>query len=314
MSIVRFDGAMGVAATSCCAPLAPVQQPEGSYAPAQPAPSQPATTAVAPAGGAPADLATVIGQLTEVVGQLQGVIAQLQAQAGAAQVQGGGATAPSTPASGATLAGQAPTASGPDQAPGQAAPPPPPPPPPLAPGAPPTPGQATPPGAPPDATAGQGHPGQEGGVRARLVQIAQGEVGVVESGEDRGERINTYRGAVTGPGEQADLPEPWCADFLSWVYREAGIPVGNDGKGEDYVPYLKDWAQKAGRYHDRGGYQPQPGDIVVFNWDGGPDDHAGIVEKVEGDNVHTIEGNSSDSVARRSYALGSGQVTGYVSV
>lgn len=150
-------------------------------------------------------------------------------------------------------------------------------------------------------------------VRSRIVAAAQGEVGVVESGgEDRGERIVEYRRAVTGDGEQAEAPEPWCADFVSWAYRQAGVPI-NDGRGEDYVPFLKEWAQRGSRYHSGGSYQPRPGDIAIFDWDGGRDDHVGIVEKVEGGMVHTIDGNFGDKVQRNSYPLGDARLTGYVS-
>ena len=40
-------------------------------------------------------------------------------------------------------------------------------------------------------------------------------------------------------------------------------------------------------------------------------DHVGIVESVSGGTVNTIEGNSGDKVARRSYSIGSGNIYGY---
>ncbi|MDR1066025.1 MAG: CHAP domain-containing protein [Clostridiales bacterium] len=62
-----------------------------------------------------------------------------------------------------------------------------------------------------------------------------------------------------------------------------------------------------------GGCNPQPGDIIFFNWhDGGrTDDHVGIVEYVKDGYVHTIEGNSDDCVRRRSYPLKSNNIMGY---
>ncbi len=39
--------------------------------------------------------------------------------------------------------------------------------------------------------------------------------------------------------------------------------------------------------------------------------HTGIVEKVENGTVYTIEGNTSDQVARRSYSLSDGSILGY---
>ena len=55
------------------------------------------------------------------------------------------------------------------------------------------------------------------------------------------------------------------------------------------------WAQSAGRAEPTGsGYTPKPGDLIVFH------EHIGIVESVDANGqIHTIEGNSSDQVARR---------------
>ena len=48
---------------------------------------------------------------------------------------------------------------------------------------------------------------------------------------------------------------------------------------------------------------PLPGDIAVYNWDGGPPDHIGIVEKRDGSSFVAIEGNADGAVARRKRAL-----------
>ena len=39
--------------------------------------------------------------------------------------------------------------------------------------------------------------------------------------------------------------------------------------------------------------------------------HVGIVESVVDGNIYTVEGNSGDKVARRSYPIGYGQIVGY---
>ncbi len=50
---------------------------------------------------------------------------------------------------------------------------------------------------------------------------------------------------------------------------------------------------------------PQAGDLIVW------DEHIGIVESVAPDGtIHTIEGNSSDAVTRRTHAAGS--ALGYI--
>lgn len=55
---------------------------------------------------------------------------------------------------------------------------------------------------------------------------------------------------------------------------------------------------------------PQAGDQVFF-YANGEINHTGIVEYVSGGVVRTIEGNTSDMVARRSYAVGAANIAGY---
>ena len=57
---------------------------------------------------------------------------------------------------------------------------------------------------------------------------------------------------------------------------------------------------------------PSTGDIVFCDWEAdGACDHVEIVESVADGMVNTIEGNASDSCARRSYELGSVKIYGY---
>ncbi len=54
------------------------------------------------------------------------------------------------------------------------------------------------------------------------------------------------------------------------------------------------------------------GDIIFFDWgNDGTIDHVGIVESVTNGVVNTIEGNSGDKVARRSYSMGSDSIYRY---
>ena len=129
-----------------------------------------------------------------------------------------------------------------------------------------------------------------------MVEIARRELGVTEQppGSNNSPRIAEYRKATRGaPG-----PGPWCAYFLSWVARQAGIPIGEQGQGYGAVDSVWAWAGRTGRAATPGsGYRPKPGDLMV--WHG----HIGLVERVEGNTVHTIEGNTSNSVKRRTHSL-----------
>ena len=72
-----------------------------------------------------------------------------------------------------------------------------------------------------------------------------------------------------------------------------------------------EWFESRGQFMD-GSYVPATGDLVFFDWENdGSVDHVGIVESVVDGNIYTVEGNSGDKVARRSYPIGYGQIVGY---
>jgi hypothetical protein len=63
--------------------------------------------------------------------------------------------------------------------------------------------------------------------------------------------------------------EEWCADFVSYVYREAGYPFTN-GERDGWDEYDADNIQYMGlTMHAASNYTPQPGDIAYFDYPGG---------------------------------------------
>jgi hypothetical protein len=155
------------------------------------------------------------------------------------------------------------------------------------------------------ATATLAPPGPASSAGQAIVNLVSREVGVAEQppGSNDSPRIAQFRQATAGSGVG-----PWCAYFTSWAAREAGVPLGENGQGFGRVDDVYAWAQRAGKAVPNGpGVQPQPGDLIVW------DEHIGVVENVAADGtINTIEGNSSDQVARRSYAPGSRPAIGYV--
>jgi hypothetical protein len=104
----------------------------------------------------------------------------------------------------------------------------------------------------------------------------------------------------------------WCATFVSWCANECGyIDAGIIPKFAACQSQGIAWFKERGLWQESG-YVPAPGDIIFFDWEpDGHSDHVGIVEYVEGEVVHTVEGNTSNSVARRSYRLDSNNICGY---
>lgn len=160
----------------------------------------------------------------------------------------------------------------------------------------------------PAAAAGTGVPTSSGlaGNQA-IVQIAETQAGQVEQpfGSNNGPAISMYRTAVAGAGPG----EPWCAQFASWVARQAGTPLGSQGQGFSSVADVWSWAQQTGRAIPNGpGVVPAPGDLIVFG-----DEHVGIVTGVQpnGD-IDTVEGNYDNQVVNN--VRGPNEATGYVNM
>ena len=93
---------------------------------------------------------------------------------------------------------------------------------------------------------------------------------------------------------------PWCAIFVSYCFAEgANYVIANGFKGAGcypngctYVPTVEAWLRATGMW--KGRTTPLPGDIAIYNWDGGVPDHIGIVERYRGGGqFDAIEGNTS---------------------
>lgn len=85
----------------------------------------------------------------------------------------------------------------------------------------------------------------------------------------------------------------WCAIFVSWCYDKAGYPIKGMGFTKGYAG-----CQTAHAYFKKNNLlvtDPQPGDIVLFDWNGdGRYDHTGIfVEHIDKFTFKSIEGNTA---------------------
>ncbi|GII76580.1 hypothetical protein Sru01_15620 [Sphaerisporangium rufum] len=82
---------------------------------------------------------------------------------------------------------------------------------------------------------------------------------------------------------------PWCDMFISWAADRAGVTdyVGSFA----WTPSHARWFERQGAWSDT----PEPGALVFYDWSGSKDirkiDHVGVVERVEGARLHTIEAN-----------------------
>lgn len=125
------------------------------------------------------------------------------------------------------------------------------------------------------------------------------------------EYLDSFAGFYNGPKNGY----PWCDVFVDYLFVKAfGEKLGREmlyqpeksmGAGCLYsAQYYKD----AGRFHKNA---PMFGDQIFFSYSPGEYSHTGIVEAVGFDTITTIEGNTSDSVGRRTYNIGNQSIAGY---
>lgn len=97
----------------------------------------------------------------------------------------------------------------------------------------------------------------------------------------------------------------WCALFISWCARQAGVPesiIRNNSLADG----------TGGNFGEKNVYafsehEPQKGDIVYVDNDDDPEaDHVGIVYAVDDEFIYTVEGNTSNRVYDIKYYKESG--------
>lgn len=132
---------------------------------------------------------------------------------------------------------------------------------------------------------------------ADLIAVARTQIGYAELNPSTGFPI-AHNGVAgyTKYGESFGAPTgEWCAYFVSWCARQAGISTSvlpRLGNCEASVKWYKNHSVFR---TPSSGYVPKAGDIVFYNWAGGSTaKHVGIVTGVSGRNLYTIEGNTGD--------------------
>ncbi|MDH6283818.1 CHAP domain-containing protein [Prescottella agglutinans] len=106
---------------------------------------------------------------------------------------------------------------------------------------------------------------------------------------------NEHRDQRPGTFYSDGAKEPWCANFVSWVMREAGEPLENPNSGSWRIPGVytlqeyyesQDWFEPVGN-----DYTPKVGDVVLYDNEFGIGQHTNFVVAVDGDTATTVGGN-----------------------
>ncbi len=148
-----------------------------------------------------------------------------------------------------------------------------------------------------------------GDLRTDIAAVALSQVGYHE-----GSDINDVSGNSVGSanfteyGVNYGTPNDyWCAMFIWWCARQAGVE-------ESIIPKTE-WAKTATfgcEYAAFGsGIEVQKGDILFIDNTGDEyEDHVALAVDVTADTITTVEGNTSNSVKKRTYSRSDGRTKG----
>jgi cell wall-associated NlpC family hydrolase len=135
-------------------------------------------------------------------------------------------------------------------------------------------------------------PGSE--LRQKALAVAISQIGVMEqpAGSNKGPEVNAYlASAGLGPGYY------WCAAFVYWCFNDAAKQLGRTNPLVKTAGCQDHWNRTKAKKILRVQAVNNPGLIkpgaIFIIKTGKTSGHTGMVEKVEGGFVHTIEGNSN---------------------
>ena len=160
----------------------------------------------------------------------------------------------------------------------------------------------------------------------QLLDIARSQIGYLEkTSNNQLDDFTANAGANNWTKYARDLSDAgyyngnkngyaWCDVFCDWCFyiltnknsilaQQIQCQTGDCGAGCIF---------SAQYYRAQGCYSntPQPGDQIFFGTTGA-EYHTGIVEQVSSTQVVTIEGNTSEQVARRTYSINDPSINGY---
>lgn len=157
----------------------------------------------------------------------------------------------------------------------------------------------------------------ENELRSKVVKTAQSYLGCKESDGSHRKIIDIYNTYKPHPrGYKLSYSDPWCAGTMSAVAIECGLtdimPV------ECSCTRMIELYKKIGRWVEADGYVPDPGDLVMYDWNDsgrgentGIPEHVGMVVSVVGNIIKVIEGNYSNAVKYRNVEVNGRYIRGY---
>lgn len=146
-----------------------------------------------------------------------------------------------------------------------------------------------------------------------VLNLARKHMGARTGSGAHKKMVDDYNAISPRPvGYKANYRDDWCDIFVTWLFDQTNQSslIGRECGVQRHLNIFR----RKGIWNGR--TRPQSGDIVIFDWQGhnaGWADHIGIVEKISGNTVTTIEGNTGSprQVGRRTMQWNANYVVGY---
>ena len=145
----------------------------------------------------------------------------------------------------------------------------------------------------------------EAALRIDAVEAAEHFLGCNEADGTHKQIIDLYNAhEPLALGYEVQYTDSWCAAFVSAVAigQELTDIIPTECGCERQIELWKDM----GRWQEKDGYIPEPGDLIYYDWDQtkqgdctGWSDHVGMVVGIKWPFIKVIEGNKDDMVTYR---------------
>lgn len=154
-------------------------------------------------------------------------------------------------------------------------------------------------------------------LRNLYIDTARSYYGAEQGSAQHRELLEYYNSNPNLPRDyRMTVNDPWCAATVSAV----ALRLGLEGIifPECSCSRMIRLYQSAGRWQEADSYIPEPGDLILYDWDDngtgdctGDPDHIGIVARVEAGVIQVIEGNMDSRVWARNVPVDGKHIRGY---
>lgn len=158
---------------------------------------------------------------------------------------------------------------------------------------------------------------EEAALRLQVVQTAQSWLHANEADGSHKPILAVYNAhEPLAVGYTVQDTDSWCSVFVSAVAIRCGVTdiLPTECGCQRHIDLFK----ALGRWDERDGRVPQPGDLIFYDWEdsglgdaGGWSDHVGIVVGVKWPFFQVIEGNYEDQVKERILRVNEPTIRGF---